>query len=72
MTSALQENIVPTAANAGVYESIWKLFLALAFYLVMLVFTFGVKVPCGLFVPSLTIGAITGRLIGIFMELIWL
>lgn len=36
----------------------------------MLVFTFGIKVPCGLFVPSLTIGAIAGRLIGVGMEIL--
>ena len=58
------------AAGPGVYESIWKLCLALVFYLLMLIITFGIKVPCGLFVPSLTIGAITGRLVGITMELI--
>ena len=47
--------------GAGVYEAIWKLFLAIIFYLLMLVITFGIKVPCGLFVPSLAIGAITGK-----------
>jgi chloride channel 3/4/5 len=62
--------VVNTAALDGVYESIWKLVLALIFYLAMLVITFGIKVPCGLFVPSLTIGAITGRLVGVGMEII--
>ena len=28
----------------GIYESIWKLFLAMAFYLAMIVITFGLKV----------------------------
>ena len=36
----------------------------------MLVITFGIKVPCGLFVPSLAIGAITGRIVGVFMEIL--
>jgi chloride channel 3/4/5 len=36
----------------------------------MLIITFGIKVPCGLFVPSLTIGAIVGRLLGISLELL--
>lgn len=62
--------MVLLGAKAGVYESIWKLFLALIFYLAMLVVTFGIKVPCGLFVPSLTIGAIAGRLVGVGMELL--
>lgn len=26
------------------------------------------KVPCGLFIPSLCLGAIVGRIVGIFME----
>lgn len=34
----------------------------------MTVFTFGMKVPCGLFIPSLCLGAIAGRIVGIFME----
>lgn len=62
--------MIHLGVNSGVYESIWKLFLALIFYLVMLVLTFGIKVPCGLFVPSLTIGAIAGRLLGVGMEII--
>lgn len=69
ITSA-KDAVIPTEAREGVYEAIWKLILALIFYLVMLVITFGIKVPCGLFVPSLTIGAITGRIIGIGMELL--
>lgn len=66
----VKDNVVLLSAKAGVYESIWKLFLALIFYLAMLVVTFGIKVPCGLFVPSLTIGAIAGRLLGVGMELL--
>ncbi len=65
-----KDNVVNTEALDGVYESIWKLFLALVFYMAMLVVTFGIKVPCGLFVPSLTIGAITGRLVGVGMEIL--
>ncbi len=40
-------------AGPGVYEAIWKLILATLFYGVMLIFTFGIKIPCGLFVPCL-------------------
>lgn len=69
ITSA-KEEVVHLGVRSGVYESIWKLFLALIFYLAMLVITFGIKVPCGLFVPSLTIGAITGRLVGIGLEIL--
>ncbi len=38
----------------------------------MIVITFGIKIPCGLFVPSLAMGAITGRLVGIVMQLLYL
>lgn len=34
----------------------------------MTIFTFGIKVPCGLFIPSLCLGAIVGRIVGIGME----
>lgn len=34
----------------------------------MTIFTFGMKVPCGLFIPSLCLGAIMGRIVGIGME----
>ena len=90
LTYVSEENQI-LGANAGVYTSIWKLFLAMLFYLVMLIITFGIKVPCGkskkrakkkekenanytffigLFVPSLTIGALAGRIIGIIVEII--
>lgn len=49
ITSARDE-VIPKEANQGVYDSIWKLILAALFYLIMIVFTFGIKVPCGLFV----------------------
>ncbi|XP_031357157.1 H(+)/Cl(-) exchange transporter 5 isoform X2 [Photinus pyralis] len=56
------------AAGDGVYRAVWLLILALVFKLIMTIFTFGMKVPCGLFIPSLCLGAIVGRLVGIFVE----
>lgn len=56
------------AAGSGVYNAIWLLVLALIFKLVATVFTFGFKAPCGLFIPSLCIGAIMGRIVGIGVE----
>ncbi|XP_026276158.1 H(+)/Cl(-) exchange transporter 5 isoform X2 [Frankliniella occidentalis] len=57
-------------ASAGpkVYRAMWLLVLALIFKLLATVFTFGIKVPCGLFIPSLCLGAIVGRIVGIGME----
>ncbi|XP_023942845.1 H(+)/Cl(-) exchange transporter 5 isoform X2 [Bicyclus anynana] len=56
------------AATSEVYNAMGLLFLALLLKLVMTVFTFGIKVPCGLFIPSLALGAIAGRIVGIGME----
>ena len=55
-------------AGPGVYEAMWKLALALVFKLVITIFTFGLKIPAGLFIPSLCMGAIVGRMVGIGME----
>lgn len=41
---------------------------ALVVKLLLTIFTFGIKVPSGLFVPSLAMGAIAGRLLGITVE----
>lgn len=57
--------IEKAAAGPGVYRAIWLLVLALVLKLVMTIFTFGIKVPCGLFIPSLALGAIAGRIVGI-------
>lgn len=57
-----------TKAESGVYDAIWFLVLALIFKFIMTVFTFGMKVPCGLFIPSLCLGAIMGRIVGIGVE----
>lgn len=56
------------AAGPGVLKAVWLLSLALIFKCVVTVFTFGIKVPCGLFIPSLAMGSIIGRLVGIGME----
>ena len=61
MNSAIEK----APAGPEVYHAIWLLLLALVLKLVMTVFTFGIKVPCGLFIPSLALGAIAGRIVGI-------
>lgn len=55
-------------AGPGVYKSLFFLTLALIFKFAMTIFTFGMAVPTGLFVPSLTMGAIMGRIVGVLME----
>uniref|UniRef100_A0A1B6C687 Chloride channel protein n=1 Tax=Clastoptera arizonana TaxID=38151 RepID=A0A1B6C687_9HEMI len=54
--------------NGGLYSAVWLLVLALIFKLVTVIFTFGMKVPCGLFIPSLCLGGIVGRIVGIGMQ----
>ena len=55
-------------ANNEVYYGILLLFLAILFKLVTTILTFGSKIPTGLFIPSMFIGACTGRILGILME----
>ncbi|XP_067084873.1 H(+)/Cl(-) exchange transporter 5 isoform X1 [Osmerus mordax] len=55
-------------AGRGVYTAMWQLALALVFKMLITVVTFGMKVPSGLFIPSMAVGAIAGRLLGIGME----
>ncbi|EDO33333.1 predicted protein [Nematostella vectensis] len=55
-------------AGPGVLKAVWQLLLAALFKLIITVFTFGIKVPAGLFIPSMAIGACIGRIIGIGVE----
>ncbi|XP_022793166.1 H(+)/Cl(-) exchange transporter 3-like [Stylophora pistillata] len=56
------------AAGDGVHKAIWQLILAMIFKIIITIFTFGIKVPAGLFIPSMAIGACMGRVLGIGME----
>ncbi|CAL8241388.1 unnamed protein product [Merluccius merluccius] len=55
-------------ADSGLYTALWQLSLALLFKVIITVVTFGMKVPSGLFIPSMAVGAIAGRLLGVAME----
>lgn len=55
-------------AGPGVYKSLFFLTLALIFKFAITIFTFGMAIPTGLFIPSMAMGAITGRIIGVLME----
>ncbi|XP_020816734.1 H(+)/Cl(-) exchange transporter 5 [Drosophila serrata] len=57
-----------TEPGPGVYSSIWLLMLTFILKLALTIFTFGMKVPAGLFIPSLLLGAIMGRIVGIGVE----
>lgn len=55
-------------AGPGIHRAIWQLFWALIVQIILVIFTIGTKIPSGLIVPSISIGAIAGRLIGIITE----
>lgn len=60
--------ILPADAGPGVYKALWRLFMALIVQITLMMFTIGIKVPSGLLIPSMSIGAIAGRMIGITVE----
>ncbi|GIX97512.1 hypothetical protein CDAR_517461 [Caerostris darwini] len=55
-------------AGPGVNQSLYLLLLALIWKFTITIFTFGIKVPTGLFIPSLAMGAIMGRVVGVGMQ----
>ncbi|KAM6427457.1 H(+)/Cl(-) exchange transporter 5 isoform 1-T5 [Liasis olivaceus] len=62
------DDLPDRAAGAGVRTAMWQLVLALLLKVFITIFTFGMKVPSGLFIPSMAVGAIAGRLLGVGME----
>nr|XP_013797696.1 PREDICTED: H(+)/Cl(-) exchange transporter 5 isoform X3 [Apteryx mantelli mantelli] len=62
------DDLPDRAAGQGVYTAMWQLALALIMKVFITIFTFGMKVPSGLFIPSMAVGAIAGRLLGVGME----
>uniref|UniRef100_F7GL81 Chloride channel protein n=1 Tax=Macaca mulatta TaxID=9544 RepID=F7GL81_MACMU len=62
------DDIPDRPAGVGVYTAMWQLALALIFKIVVTIFTFGMKIPSGLFIPSMAVGAIAGRMVGIGVE----
>uniref|UniRef100_UPI00295485F1 H(+)/Cl(-) exchange transporter 4-like n=1 Tax=Panthera onca TaxID=9690 RepID=UPI00295485F1 len=62
------DDIPDRPAGVGVYTAMWQLALALVFKIVITIFTFGMKIPSGLFIPSMAVGAMAGRMVGIGVE----
>ncbi|XP_039939711.2 H(+)/Cl(-) exchange transporter 5 isoform X4 [Hirundo rustica] len=62
------DDLPDRAAGPGVYTAMWQLALALVMKVFITIFTFGMKVPSGLFIPSMAVGAIAGRLLGVAVE----
>ena len=48
-----------------------SLFLATVLRLGLVVISYGCKAPCGIFVPSMAIGATFGRMLGIMVKALY-
>lgn len=48
-----------------------SLFLATLIRILLVIISYGAKVPAGIFVPSMAIGAYFGRLLGIIVKAIY-
>jgi len=55
-------------AGPGIHRALWQLLWALIVQIILVIFTIGTKIPSGLIIPSISIGAIAGRLIGVITE----
>ena len=66
--ACLAHPITCSVASRG--NIIGTLFGTLIFKIVTIIITIGVKVPAGLLIPSLVIGALAGRIVGEIMLLI--
>ena len=60
--------------NPGSFNSIWPVVRAIGVAMIvkaaLTVVTFGIKLPAGIFIPTLGVGACAGRILGIGMQ--WL
>jgi chloride channel 3/4/5 len=45
-----------------------SLFFAVVIRTGLVIISYGAKVPCGIFVPSMAVGAMFGRMVGILMK----
>ena len=48
-----------------------SLFIATVIRVALVVISYGCKVPCGIFVPSMAVGATFGRMVGIVVKALW-
>ncbi|XP_051756665.1 H(+)/Cl(-) exchange transporter 5 isoform X2 [Ctenopharyngodon idella] len=68
VNNTVTNGLADRPAGPGLYTAMLLLALALVFKMFITVATFGMKVPSGLFIPSMAVGAIAGRLLGVGME----
>ncbi|KKY22895.1 putative chloride channel protein 3 [Diplodia seriata] len=52
------------ATNERIPEIIWYLFIAFVIKSLLTIITFGIKLPAGIYVPSMVVGGLMGRMVG--------
>ena len=62
--------VVNPSASPHTWPVIRSIFVAMMVKAILTVITFGIKLPAGIFIPTLGVGACAGRIIGIGMQ--WL
>lgn len=50
------------------YTALWQLAIVFVLKFLVTIFTFGMKIPAGLFIPSMALGATMGRVVGVGVE----
>ncbi|KAG9103649.1 hypothetical protein FRC06_009153 [Ceratobasidium sp. 370] len=53
---------------SSMWQNVFRLFLTCGLKLILTAWTFGMKVPAGIFLPTIAIGATMGRAVGIIMQ----
>ena len=56
MATILFKDMIVGYLTPEIWSAIWKLILTMVLYTALTVITFGIKVPSGLFIPTMTIG----------------
>lgn len=64
----IDSSLCPTD-DAQFVQEIARLFLAFAIKVILTFITFGIKAPCGIYVPSMVAGALFGRLFAMCIQL---
>lgn len=67
-TEGSMTGLCPAAED--ILSVIWYLMMAFVIKAILTVITFGIKVPAGIYVPSMVVGGLMGRIIGHFVQ--WL
>ncbi|ORX82091.1 hypothetical protein K493DRAFT_241238 [Basidiobolus meristosporus CBS 931.73] len=58
------------SSPSGYGPIVGDLAIALVIKTFLVCFTFGIRIPCGIFIPSMVVGALAGKILGIGVELL--